>query len=60
MGSMNPAYISVIISLVGMIVSITVSAFISGAWKGRIETTMGDMSRRLANIEGMFKLTLKD
>jgi len=57
---MNPATISAIISLAGIVISITVSAFISGAWKGRIETTMGDMSRRLANIEGMFKLTLKD
>jgi len=57
---MNPATISAIISLAGIIISITVSAFISGAWKGRIETTMSDMSRRLANIEGMFKLTLKD
>jgi len=56
---MNVA-IPVIISLIGVIVSVATSSFIAGSRSGRMETTMTTISERLARIEGMFELKLKD
>jgi hypothetical protein len=52
--------ISAIISLGGVIVSITVSAFIVGTKAGGMEQTMKTISERLARIEGLFEMKLKD
>lgn len=57
---MSPIAVSVIVSLAGVLLSVLTAVFIAGSWKGKMETTINDMSRRLANIEGMFKLTLKE
>jgi hypothetical protein len=52
--------LQVIISAGGVIASITVSSFVSGTRWGRMETDMRAMADRLAKIEGMFTLRLKD
>jgi hypothetical protein len=52
--------VQVIIAMGGVITSVTVSAFLSGARWGRVETDMRFMADRLAKIEGMFTLRLKD
>jgi hypothetical protein len=52
--------LSAIISLVGVIVSITVSSFIAGAKLGGMIQTMNTISERLARIEGLFEMKLKD
>lgn len=44
----------------GVLCSVVVSAFMSGARWGRVETDMRVMADRLAKIEGMFTLRLKD
>ena len=44
----------------GVLVSVVVSAFMSGSRWGRVETDMRVMADRLAKIEGMFTLRLKD
>ena len=52
--------VQVIISAAGVIASVMVSSFVSGARWGRMETDMRSMADRLAKIEGMFTLRLKD
>lgn len=49
-----------IISLSGVIVSVVVSTFVAGAKYGTMTQTMVTISERLARIEGMFELKLKD
>lgn len=52
--------IQTIIAMAGVITSVVVSAFLSGSRWGRVETDMRVMADRLAKIEGMFTLRLKD
>ena len=49
-----------VIAMAGVITSVIVSAFLSGSRWGRVETDMRVMADRLAKIEGMFTLRLKD
>lgn len=67
---MNATAWSVVVALIGVVIAITSSAFISGMRWGRFEadnkakwgilqSQQNDMSQRLARIEGMFTLTLK-
>jgi ABC-type dipeptide/oligopeptide/nickel transport system permease subunit len=56
---MSPAYISVVISLAGVILSMTITVFLSGMRWGRMETKIDEFTTRLARIEGMFTLTLR-
>ena len=48
------------ISLGGVITSIVMSAFISGTRWGAMQQDMRQMADRLAKIEGMFTLRLRD
>lgn len=57
---MSTTAISIVISLVGMVVSICGSMFVAGSRWGRVEGDMRSMSDRLAKIEGMFTLRLRD
>lgn len=65
--------VNIIISVVGFVLSVSVSMFVSGTRWGRVETIMNDLQQdrvrqsdmmglrdRLSRIEGMFTLTLKD
>lgn len=52
--------VAAIISLTGVVISVATSAFIAGTKSGTIQTTMTTISERLARIEGMFELKLKD
>jgi hypothetical protein len=58
--SLNPEAIAAIISLAGVIVSITVSSFIAGNKFGTMTQTLVTISERLARIEGLFELKLKE
>ena len=49
-----------VISAGGVIASITTSAFISGTRWGTMQQEMRTMADRLAKIEGMFTLRLRD
>lgn len=49
-----------VISAGGVIASISVSAFISGTRWGTMQQEMRTMADRLAKIEGMFTLRLRD
>lgn len=57
---MNPVSLEIVIAAVGVIVSICSSMFVAGSRWGRIEGDMRSMSDRLAKIEGMFSLRLRD
>jgi hypothetical protein len=57
---MNATTVSLMISFIGVIVSILVSTFIAGVGVGGIKGDIHSMSERLARIEGMFTLKLKD
>lgn len=52
-------YLPIIISLVGVVLSIISASFISGAKWGSITATINTISERLARIEGMFELKIK-
>lgn len=49
-----------VIAAVSVIASVTVSAFISGTRWGTMQQEMRTMADRLAKIEGMFTLRLRD
>ncbi len=51
--------LQVVIAAGGVIASVVVSAFVSGTRWGRVESDMRTMADRLAKIEGMFTLRLK-
>lgn len=51
---------SILIAAVGVVVSICCSMFVAGSRWGRIEGDMRSMSDRLAKIEGMFTLKLRE
>ena len=57
---MSPTALEILISAVGVIVSVCSSMFVAGSRWGRIESDMRSMSDRLAKIEGMFTLKLRD
>lgn len=57
---MSPVSLEILISAVGVIVSICCSMFVAGSRWGRVEGDMRSMSDRLAKIEGMFTLKLRD
>ena len=57
---MNSATISALIAAAGFVLSISASAFISGAHWGELRGDVKLMSDRLAKIEGMFTLKLRD
>jgi hypothetical protein len=49
-----------VIAAGGIVASVTISAFISGTRWGAIQQDVRGMADRLAKIEGMFTLRLKD
>lgn len=51
--------VSVIIALVGVIVSVTLASYSAGNKVGRIEEKMDRVTRDVSEIRGMFTLTLK-
>jgi len=57
---MSPTSLSILIAVVGVVVSICSSMFVAGSRWGRIEGDMRGMSERLARIEGMFTLKLRE
>lgn len=56
---MTPEALSILIAAVGVVVSVCCSMFVAGSRWGRIEGDMRSMSDRLAKIEGMFTLKLR-
>jgi hypothetical protein len=52
--------IPLIVSLVGVLVSVITTVFIAGTRTGKTEQKLDDVVNRLAKIEGMFTLRLKD
>ena len=60
MSSNTVIVLQTVIAAGGVIASITVSAFISGTRWGAIQQDMRSMSDRMAKIEGMFTLKLRD
>jgi hypothetical protein len=50
----------VIISLIGVILSIVVSSFIAGSRYGMMVQTLSSINERLTRIETLFELKLKD
>ncbi len=57
---MNPVATEIIIGLVGVIISMLCSAFVAGISVGQMKSDMRSIADRLAKIEGMFTLRLKD
>ena len=57
---MSPDAVAAIISLVGIIISVTVSSFIAGSKFGTVVQTLNTISERLARIEGLFEFKLKE
>lgn len=57
---MSPTALSLVIAAVGVLVSVCSSMFVAGSRWGRIEGDMRGMSERLARIEGMFTLKLRE
>lgn len=51
--------VTVIISLVGIIVSVVTAGFIAGNRVGKLEGKIDSVSRDVSEIRGMFTLTLK-
>lgn len=57
---MTPVALEVIVALAGVIVSMLCSAFVAGISVGQMKSDMRSIADRLAKIEGMFTLRLKD
>jgi len=51
--------ISIIISLLGVLVSVVTSTIVVGIRWGKMETKIDTVTRDIAEIRGMFTLTLK-
>jgi hypothetical protein len=60
MSNFTQIVIELVIALVTIVGSITSSAFIAGMRWGRVNESVTSIDRRLAKIEGMFTLSLKD
>lgn len=56
----NDATVSIVIAVIGWLASVMSATFVAGIKWGNINTTMTAMAERLARIEGMFELRLKD
>jgi hypothetical protein len=56
----NPEVTEVVIGIVTFVLSVGASMFIAGARWGTMEAGMRTMNERMARIEGMFTLRLKD
>jgi hypothetical protein len=52
--------LSVVIGIATFITSVCVSALVAGRYLGRIEGDVKAVNERLARIEGMFTLRLRD
>lgn len=57
---MTPVTVSILIAAIGVVVSVCSAMFVAGSRWGRVEGDMRSMSDRLAKIEGMFTLQLKN
>ena len=57
---MSPVTMALLISGAGVVVSVCSSMFVAGSRWGRVEGDMRNVSDRLARIEGMFTLQLRD
>lgn len=57
---MTPVAIEILIAAVGVVISVASSMFVAGSRWGRVEGDMRSMSDRLARIEGMFTLKLRE
>ena len=57
---MSPVIAEVVIGVCTVVASLAGSAFVAGTRWGRVESDIKDMNQRLAKIEGMFTLRLKD
>ena len=57
---MSPTALSVVIAACGLVLSVCCSMFVAGSRWGRIEGDMRSISDRLAKIEGMFTLQLRE
>lgn len=57
---MSPLATEVIISVVTYAASVITTAFIVGVKWGKLTTDVDNIKTDLAEIKGMFKLTLKD
>jgi hypothetical protein len=55
----TPVSLEILIAAIGVLVSVCCSMFVAGSRWGRIEGDMRSMSDRLAKIEGMFTLKLR-
>lgn len=56
---MSPVALEILISALGVFLSVCSAMFIAGSRWGRVEGDMRSMSDRLAKIEGMFTLKLR-
>jgi hypothetical protein len=56
---MTPVSLQLLISAGGVLVSVCCSMFVAGSRWGRVEGDMRSVSDRLARIEGMFTLKLR-
>lgn len=57
---MSALALEVIVALAGVIFSMLGSAFVAGMWTGQLKADVRLIADRLAKIEGMFTLRLKD
>lgn len=57
---MNAVAWQVVIAALGVIVSVSVSAFISGMRWGAMSSKMTQLEKDIAEIKGMFVLRLRD
>ena len=57
---MSTTALSVLIATAGLVLSVCWSMFVAGSRWGQVEGDMRSVSDRLARIEGMFTLQLRD
>lgn len=57
---MTSVQVSAFISVLGVVVSVIVSAFIAGIGWGSIRRDVQTLSKELAEVKGMFVLRLRD
>lgn len=53
-------WLPILISMVSLFLSLVGSAFIAGSKWGKMTTALNDIDKRMARIEGMFELKLKE
>ena len=57
---MSPVSMEILIAVLGVVISVCTSMFVAGSRWGQIQGDVRNMSDRLAKIEGMFTLRLRD